>query len=232
MSEEGAAESIAARKQRRRMAGRSGGEFEIVRNGEGIDYRYVWPNKEEEFVDRLVSWASAEPTQDSVIESDKTSTLCAGVETNEDNPDGGSLDVIVRDNGTKAANDDTGCIKRTASGKEDGKEQGAFTRLNRRISGWFQRRKHDGKENEREKGGMPASEQDQPWIPEPQLSPFKSESLTKELMEPQDDRISRHEEVNRDFFTAARRSVESTRQFESAIRCSEVVGDEEFGDCD
>ena len=40
---------------RRRKAGQSGGQFEIVQRVGGLSYRYVWPNQEVRFVDRLLS---------------------------------------------------------------------------------------------------------------------------------------------------------------------------------
>ncbi|OAP56529.1 hypothetical protein AYL99_09708 [Fonsecaea erecta] len=224
MSEANLTESIEARKQRRRAAGRSGGEFELVPNSERLSYRYVWPDKEKELVDRLVSWARDEPADDTVVaNSQQPSTHSAQLEAEENN--------LSRENTEpKVPNDDIRHDKRMISGKEDGKERGAFTRLHRRISRWFQRKKDDGKENEGPKRGKPASEQDQPWISKRQLLSFSSKSLSKEHLEQQDGRVSRHEEVNRSFFAAPERSMDSDSQLESGIRYSNIVDDHKFSD--
>jgi hypothetical protein len=49
------AESSEFRRQYRRAAGRSGGEFEITRDASGPSYHYVWPDPRENLLDRLIA---------------------------------------------------------------------------------------------------------------------------------------------------------------------------------
>ncbi|OQV01879.1 hypothetical protein CLAIMM_07170 [Cladophialophora immunda] len=231
MSEAGVADSVQARRQRRRAAGQSGGEFEIVRHNGTISYRYVWPDKEKDFVDRLVSWAVAGPTTASVVtESDKTPDHNAQVETKKDNPNEENIVLNVQDTETKAVSDDVGCVEMITSGQEVRKARGAFRRLNRRISGWLQCKKADGKEDELEESSGLAPEQGQPWISQPQLPPVHTESPVKEQLEFEADRVSTHEDVNWGFFLAQHGSSDLARQFENEIRCSNVIDDQNLSD--
>ena len=57
------------RQRRRRNAGQSGGHFEVVQRGAVPTYRYVWPNQEERFVDRLISVTQiSSPSEESLTE--------------------------------------------------------------------------------------------------------------------------------------------------------------------
>ncbi|KIW93740.1 uncharacterized protein Z519_05055 [Cladophialophora bantiana CBS 173.52] len=148
MSDGSAAESIEACRRRRRAAGQSGGQFEMVRYSGAISYRYVWSDKEKHFVDQLGAWTCAESTEDLVVtESEKTPIQDSQAEIMRDKLDEEGVVANVSNTGTKTAHEDVGCMEIMASGKANGNERRAFGRLNIRISGWLQSEKDDCKED-------------------------------------------------------------------------------------
>lgn len=79
-----------ARRLRRSIAGRCGGEFKVVEDHGQQKYRYVWPDSQSVLIDRLIAWAHPVPekSSDSHEQSDGTQSPTINKPVNGHNSEG------------------------------------------------------------------------------------------------------------------------------------------------
>ncbi|KIV80033.1 hypothetical protein PV11_07566 [Exophiala sideris] len=212
-------EIMDARRRRRSAAGRSGGMFEVVKDGDSFNYRYAAPDSEPYRRESMLAWESIQSWKPLVENSSKVSTS-----SNEMSFANGHEAHLKRetDRSTQGANNDlptistktaenpllgSGPTETETKSTKSNRTSRAFKRINNRVSKFIHRKQFSDNEEAAvtiEGGTEGGTEGVLPSTPTNHARASKPDSPFKEQMSLEADHELPHEEVNKEFFTPPR----------------------------
>ncbi|KAK5066098.1 hypothetical protein LTR69_002616 [Exophiala sideris] len=203
-----------ARRRRRSAAGRSGGIFEVVKDGDSFNSQYAAPDSEPYRRESMLAWESIQSWKPLVGNSSKVSTS-----SNEMSLSNGHEAHLQRetDRSTQGSNNDlptvstetvgiplgSGPTETETKSTKSNRTSRALKRINNRVSKFIHRKRfsENAKAAVTIEGG---TEGVLPSTPTNHAHVSKPDSPFKEQMSLEADHELPHEEVNKEFFTPPR----------------------------
>ncbi|EXJ88091.1 hypothetical protein A1O1_05019 [Capronia coronata CBS 617.96] len=206
-------ESRETRRQRRMAAGRSGGVFEIVQDGNQFSYRYASPVRPYQQGSN-VAWESVESVASSTTTEYQSNRVCAescgpeetsalsAEETKSLNRTSPEMESALSLPSTKTSRDGTELDEEGAPRTKSRRGLRTLKKIDRFVTR-FVHRKGITSVNKDDQAKI-VGETVEPPTPKPQILEPTSRSPVKEQLELESDRDPGQEELNKEFFTPPR----------------------------
>lgn len=218
-------ESKESRRRRRLAAGRSGGVFERVQDGDMITYRYAWPERDRYHGDRT-GWFeegvesnefAAQTNSRMMLSADtvsrqETLLLDIGYKTKDEGGNNEDNQSSTSSMPTKTAGGDVEPVETGRAERKRGRGRRAFKKMSQFASELMHGKKQTKIESKNIAAPEIVREQQKPRTLDSRILRSSSESPVKEQLGLEADHDPKQDEVNQEFFTPLRAKKLSTNR--------------------